>query len=70
MMQDNSGAGKILRVKTGYNPNSSSVGSQIPAFFAYAVGTGVMAIIISQIFNMIKIHIRKKKDALETEKQK
>ena len=70
MMQDNIGTGKILRVKTGYNPNSSSVGSQIPAFFAYAVGTGAIAIIISQIFNMIKIHIKKKKDAIETEKQK
>jgi hypothetical protein len=62
--------GRVLRVKCGYNPNSSSVGSQIPTFFFSAVGIGFLAVIASQIFNMIKIHIKKKKDAIETEKQK
>jgi hypothetical protein len=69
MQQDIAGAGKILRVKTGYNPNSSSVGSQIPAFLSFAVGTGVFTIIASQMLNMIGIHIRKKKDSIETGKQ-
>jgi hypothetical protein len=69
MQQDSAGTGKILRVKTGYNPNSSSVGSQIPAFFSFAVGTGVFAIIISQMLNMIGNHIRKKKDSIQAEKQ-
>ena len=36
--------GKILRVKTGYNPNSSSIGSHIPTFFAMAAGLGFITI--------------------------
>lgn len=70
MEQHNASAGKILRVKAGYNPNSSSVGSQIPAFLFFAAGTGVFAIITAQIFNMIRVHIRKKKDSIQAEKQK
>jgi hypothetical protein len=69
MKQDNVVKGRILRVKSGYNPNSSSVGSQIPAFFAYAVGTGAVAIITSQIFNMIKDRIIRKEDFDKIEKQ-
>jgi len=30
--------GKVLRLKNGYNPNSSSVGSDIPTFLAIATG--------------------------------
>ena len=69
MENDNAGKGKILRVKTGYNPNSSSVGSQIPAFLFFAAGTGMLTIIALQLLNTIGIHIRKKKDSIETEKQ-
>jgi hypothetical protein len=60
--------GKVLRVKTGYNPNSSSVGSQIPAFFFFAVGSGICTVIALQILNMVGIRIRKKKDSIEAEK--
>lgn len=60
--------GRVLRVKSGYNPNSSSVGSQIPTFFFFAVGTGVCTVIAMQILNMIGIHIRKKKDSFEAQK--
>jgi hypothetical protein len=70
MKQDSTKTGKILRVKAGYNPNSSSVGSQIPTFFAYAAGTGIFAVVASQILNMIKTHNKKKKKFTETEKQK
>lgn len=63
-------AGKILRVKTGYNPNSSSVGSQIPAFLFSAAGAGIFAIIALQTLNMIKSHIDKKKDSDEAGKCK
>jgi hypothetical protein len=69
-MQHSDFKGKILRVKIGYNPNSSSVGSQIPTFFFSAAGIGFLAVIASQIFNMVKGRIAKKKDTLETEKQK
>jgi len=68
-MVQNSDIGKILRVKAGYNPNSSSVGSQIPAFLLFAVSTGAIAIITSQIFDVIRNHIKKNKDSIEAEKQ-
>ena len=60
--------GKILRVKTGYNPNSSSVGSQIPAFLFLAAGSGVFAIIAAQMLNVIGIYIKKKKNSIKAEK--
>lgn len=64
----NSDAGKILRVKAGYNPNSSSVGSQIPAFLFSAAGTGLIAVITAQILNTIRAHIEKKKDSIGDKK--
>lgn len=60
--------GKVLRLKNGYNPNSSSVGSQIPGFFAFAVGSGILTIVVLQILNAVGIHIKKRKDSIETEK--
>ena len=57
--------GKILRVKTGYNPNSSSVGSQIPAFLFFAVGTGAVSVMITQLFHVIDRTIRAKKQPAE-----
>jgi hypothetical protein len=61
--------GKVLRVKTGYNPNSSSVGSQIPTFFFFAIASGVCTVIALQVLKMIGIHIRENKDSIETEKR-
>jgi hypothetical protein len=40
------GSGRILRVKLGYNPNSSSVGSNIPAFLAFAAGSGAVSVFV------------------------
>lgn len=34
--------GRVLRVKTGYNPNSSSVGSNVPEFLFFALGSGFL----------------------------
>lgn len=70
MKQKNTGSGKILRVKTGYNPNSSSVGSQIPTFLFFATGTGAAGVIAAQVLNTIRVHIKKKKDSVEAGKQK
>lgn len=58
--------GRILRVKTGYNPNSSSVGSQIPVFLTFAAGSGILTIIILHVFNAVDKHIRNKRDASHT----
>jgi hypothetical protein len=66
---DNITRGKVLRVKTGYNPNSSSVGSQIPAFLFLAAGSGVLAIIAAQMLNVIDIYIKKKKNSIKSGKQ-
>ena len=66
MKQDNLTSpdkGKILRVKTGYNPNSSSVGSQIPAFFAFAAGSGALTIFVLHILNAVDTQLRKKREA-------
>jgi hypothetical protein len=60
--------GKVLRVKTGYNPNSSSVGSQIPAFLFLAVGSGVLSIIALQMLNVIDVYIKKKKNSINAGK--
>jgi len=65
-MDNSVNKGKILRVKTGYNPNSSSIGSHIPAFLFSALGTGTFAIIVMQTVNMVENIIKKRKDSLET----
>ena len=60
MSMQKTGKGRILRVKTGYNPNSSSVGSQIPAFLAFAAGSGAFTIMGLHVFNAVDKRIRKK----------
>ncbi len=51
--------GRILSVKRGYNPNSSSVGSEVPLFLSFALGSGAFSIIILTILNAADRHIRK-----------
>ncbi|MBF0119765.1 MAG: hypothetical protein HQK79_13095 [Desulfobacterales bacterium] len=58
--------GKILKIKTGYNPNSSSVGTQIPTFLLLGLGSGILSIIIVQLFNFIDKCIQKKKDDISS----
>ena len=61
--------GRILRVKSGYNPNSSSVGSLIPAFLAFATGATALTVLAANGFNAIDKHIRKKKKSLTPEEK-
>jgi hypothetical protein len=60
--------GKILRVKTGYNPNSSSIGSIIlvipAALLGITAGFGVISGIIMSAF-MKKSGKKVKNDALD-----
>ena len=58
--------GKILRVKQGYNPNSSSMGSIIFAFPAALMGVATAFGIISGI---IMSKIVKKNGNKDTEKE-
>jgi hypothetical protein len=57
---------RILRVKKGYNPNSSSIGSDILAFLAFAGGAGVFSVILANTRDSIKKIINKNKDKLKT----
>ena len=59
--------GRILRVKTGYNPNSSSVGSLIPAFLIFAASAAVLTALAMNGLNAVDKHIRKKKKNLTSE---
>jgi hypothetical protein len=61
--------GKILRVKTGYNPNSSSVGSQVPVFFFFAIASGICSVIAVQMLSAIDSYITKKKNSIKPGKQ-
>jgi len=61
--------GRILRVKTGYNPNSSSVGSLIPTFLAFAVGASALTVLAMNSLNAIDKHIREKKKSLTSEEK-
>jgi hypothetical protein len=58
--------GRILKVKKGYNPNSSSIGSDILAFLAFAGGTGIFSVILANTLDSIKKIINKNKDKLKT----
>ncbi|MHC4114139.1 MAG: hypothetical protein ACYSSL_02280 [Planctomycetota bacterium] len=62
--------GRILRVKTGYNPNSSSVGSLIPTFLAFAAGVGAVTVVVMNILSVVNKHICKKKKSFDSEAEK
>ena len=57
--------GKILRLKTGYNPNSSSVGSHIPVFLAFAAGAGAVSMIIMNLISSTSKNIRNRKNDIK-----
>jgi hypothetical protein len=50
--------GKILKVKTGYNPNSSSIGVDMVAFFAIGAGMTVLFNLIATIIDGIQVKQR------------
>ncbi len=62
MNQNKKNKGKILRVKTGYNPNSSSIGSGVPPFLFFAIGSGALTVFILNILNFADKKLRKGKN--------
>jgi len=42
--------GRVLRVKRGYNPNSSSVGSLVPLFLSGALAAGALTVVGVQLW--------------------
>ncbi len=58
-------AGRVLRVKVGYNPNSSSIGSAIPLFLAAAVGSGAVTVFLLNLLDSTGAALREKRDEAE-----
>ena len=52
--------GKILRVKQGYNPNSSSLGSIIPEFLFLSGLAGTLTVFLTALFRKTDRQIREK----------
>ena len=50
--------GRILRIKRGYNPNSSSVGSDIPTFLFSGAALVLLTGIATQIHSIITDHFK------------
>ena len=51
--------GRVLRVKSGYNPNSSSVGTDIPTFLAAAAAAGTVTTIVLSLLSTAADRIRR-----------
>jgi hypothetical protein len=58
-MTDQQHQGKILKLKTGYNPNSSSVGSQIPDLIYMSLSIGAVSVFLSSFAEVIRNRLRK-----------
>lgn len=62
-------AGRVLRLKAGYNPNSSSIGSGVPSFLAFAVGAGAFTVVLLNVLHAAARLIRTRRAAeSQTEK--
>jgi hypothetical protein len=48
--------GRILKIKTGYNPNSSSVGVDMVVFFTAGAAATVLFNTIASIISAVKAH--------------
>ncbi len=57
--------GKVLRVKEGYNPNSSSVGSAIPLYLGFAAGAGALTVLILNLQSAVGDMLRARKRAAD-----
>ena len=51
--------GKVLKIKTGYNPNSSSIGTEITAFLW---GAAVFTLFANTLFSLAATIIKKRKE--------
>jgi len=56
--------GKILKVKSGYNPNSSSVGSIIPLFIYLFGIAGTITVFVTNLFQKTDREIARQKNNL------
>ena len=61
--------GRVLRVKTGYNPNSSSVGTDIPTFLAAAAGAGALASVVLNLLSATATRIRRRRETPDADRR-
>lgn len=57
--------GRVLRVKEGYNPNSSSIGTAIPTYLAFAAGSGALAVLLLNLRSVVAGLLRKQAGRVE-----
>jgi hypothetical protein len=50
----------VLRVKDGYNPNSSSIGTAIPTYLAFAATSGAVTVLLLNLESAVGSLLRKK----------
>jgi hypothetical protein len=51
--------GRVLRVKLGYNPNSSSIGSAIPSYLLFAAGSGILGALLLHLTGSVAALLRR-----------
>ena len=56
-------AGRVLRVKGGYNPNSSSIGSSIPMYLMVAASSGALTVVLLNALGVVGKLLRKQSAA-------
>ena len=52
--------GRVLRVKDGYNPNSSSIGTAIPGYLFFAAASGAVAVLLLNLRSAVDSLLRKR----------
>jgi len=57
--------GRILKIKTGYNPNSSSIGVDVVVFFTAGAAMTVLFNTLAAVLAAAKVHEHGRSDALE-----
>ncbi|MBN2738828.1 MAG: hypothetical protein JXR70_17730 [Spirochaetales bacterium] len=59
----------ILAIKKGYNPNSSSVGSDLPAFLFFVLAAGGVGVFVANLISYFQILFSQKKVHEEIQKK-
>lgn len=61
--------GRVLRIKRGYNPNSSSIGSDIPIFLFSTTALVLITAIATQVHTIITSHFKQNQSKKATDEQ-
>ena len=57
--------GRILKIKTGYNPNSSSIGVDVVAFFTAGAAMTVLFNTLAAVVSAAKVHEHERPEELK-----